>query len=88
MLARVEGEAGWRLSCFASFAARGTVTVEAEAIAVPLDASTASRPGPGGLGVGEVTRGRQPDKCRDDHRRHPRSQPYLNYEWQNSGISA
>jgi uncharacterized 2Fe-2S/4Fe-4S cluster protein (DUF4445 family) len=29
------------------------VTVEAEAIVVPLDASTASRPGPGGLGVGE-----------------------------------
>jgi uncharacterized 2Fe-2S/4Fe-4S cluster protein (DUF4445 family) len=31
--------AGWRLSCFASFAARGTLTVETETIAVPLDVS-------------------------------------------------
>jgi uncharacterized 2Fe-2S/4Fe-4S cluster protein (DUF4445 family) len=38
-------EAGWRLSCFASFAVRGAVTVEVEVIAVPLDASIAAQPG-------------------------------------------
>jgi uncharacterized 2Fe-2S/4Fe-4S cluster protein (DUF4445 family) len=30
-------DSGWRLSCYASFAQRGAVTVETETIAVPLD---------------------------------------------------